>query len=142
MATFVTLGVLFGILVGGAILCRLAGRTRGRTESIATIEAYRIGQDNYTLEYRHCVTTGLYNVFALAHPSDPHGRSIEECGLTRDGQIWMIAEPRSLEHAEAVAFDWMESYSAYIRSDGSTKATITGPAGRKSRKSPQSSSTP
>ncbi|MBP87913.1 MAG: hypothetical protein CMJ64_14515 [Planctomycetaceae bacterium] len=118
MVTAITLCVLFTLVAGGAILCRLAGRTRGRTESIVATENYQIhDQDAYTLEYRHCVTTGLYSVFALVCPPNPHDSSVNECGLTRDGQIWVVKELRSLEHAEAIAFDWMESYSAYIRTD-------------------------
>ncbi|MBC8352380.1 MAG: hypothetical protein H8E66_10360 [Planctomycetes bacterium] len=136
MATLITLCVLFMLAIGGAALCRFAGRTRGRTESIIATETYQIqGQDEYTLEYRHCVTTGLYSVFALDYPPNPHDSDVSEFGLTRDGQISVAKEPRSREHAEAIAFDWMESYSAHIR----TETSLHRPVGVKRRATRQSS---
>jgi len=137
MATTITLCVLFVLAIGGTVLCRYAGRTRSRTESIVATETYQIlGHDEYTLEYRHCVTTGLYSVFALVYPSNPHANNgVNKCGLTRDGQIWVAKEPRSLEHAEVIAFDWMECYSASIRTD----ACMHRPVGVKPRKTHQSS---
>jgi len=128
MATAISVFVLVVLAIGTAMLCRCAGNTRRRTESVVATETYQIrDQDTYRIEYRHCVTTGTYNIHALVYPANPHSSELSKCGIAGDGQVWAAKPPRSFEQAEAVASAWMESYSNYIRSGASAKRPVSRP---------------
>ena len=78
---------------------------------------YRVGGNYiFELEYRS-QPDGTIKLFALDHPSDPHGKTSIEHHLCDDGWICVSQgnEPRTMDRAKAIAVHWMEGYSEYIR---------------------------
>ena len=125
------MGIIFAVLassivlVGVAVLCQRAGTTRRRSESIVATESYRIrGCDSYTLEYRHCVSTGIYNIFALAYPPN---ELLETDGLTPGGQLLTSTELRTLDEATKMALEWMTNYSEALHADDGSKSDLSRP---------------
>jgi len=126
MGTVVTFFVLCIVLVGAAMLYRRAGDTRRRSESIVATETYRIhGRDSYTIEFRHCVSTGIYRIFALSYPP---GARAEKRGLSRAGEVRTNAEPRTLDEATKIAREWMTSFSEYLHKVDTSKNDLSRPA--------------
>ena len=126
MGIFSTVLVCCIALVGTAVLCRRAGNTRKRSESIVATETYKIRErDSYTIEYRHCITTGIYNIFAVAYPSNG---LTETDGLTPSGQLLTSAEPRTLDQATKIAREWMTDHSESLHADDGNKTDLSRPA--------------
>jgi len=72
--------------------------------------------DLFTIEYREN-SNGTVALWCITHPRDPHGKGVSVHHLYESGQICVTKgrEPRSMEHAEAIAFSWMLGWSEYIR---------------------------
>ena len=72
--------------------------------------------DLFTIEYRQ-KDDGTYTLWCIAHPRDPYGKDASVHHLYRSGEICVThgREPRSMEHAEAIAFSWMLGWSEYVR---------------------------
>lgn len=72
--------------------------------------------DTYTIEYRR-QSDGHYDIFATEHPQNPFDESVVKCHLYSSGEVCVAAgkEPRTLDRAKAIAFTWMDGYSAYCR---------------------------
>lgn len=72
--------------------------------------------DMYTLEFRR-QSDGHWDIHAIESPHNPQDTSVSICHLYSSGEVCVMAgkEPRTLDRALAIAFFWMDGYSAYIR---------------------------
>lgn len=82
---------------------------------------YENRQDEYTDEYVIDYIReddGTIRMKVTEHPENPYDADVRKCHLYPSGNICVSKgkEPRSLEVAEAIAYYWMNGYSAYVRS--------------------------
>ncbi len=72
--------------------------------------------DMYTLEFRQ-QSDGHFDIYAIESPPNPQNTSVSICHLCASGKVCVAAgkEPRTLDRALAIAFIWIDGYSAYIR---------------------------
>ncbi len=72
--------------------------------------------DHYTIEYVS-QSDGTISLHAIEHPADPYYGGVLENHLYSDGRICVQAghEPRTMDRARAIAVQFMEGFSSYVR---------------------------
>jgi len=84
------------------------------------VKHYENRQGGYTDVYvmKFCrESSGIFTVWCVRHPADPHGKGATHHHLFDSGKLCQRQgyESRSLEHAEAFAYWWMKRWSIYVR---------------------------
>lgn len=79
---------------------------------------YLYGSDEYCIEYR-TDKSGKIALYCTDHPTNRYSDDPRKTHIFEDkgGKLCVAAgrEPRDFEHAEAIAFLWMQGYSQYVR---------------------------
>lgn len=72
--------------------------------------------DHYTLEYVS-QRDGTIALYAIDRPPDPFAGDVTKNHVYSDGRICVLAghAPRTMDRAKAIAVQWMEGYSVYVR---------------------------
>ncbi len=74
------------------------------------------GTHRFTIDFR-LQSNGTYKLFALEHPDNPYGGSVQDHHLYSSGEICITAgfEAKTLDRARAMAMLWCEGWSQYIQ---------------------------
>lgn len=98
-----------------------SNHTPGKERSGGVMKPFRMrytvgGKDHYTIDFRPA-SDGIIKMFAIDHPADPWGKSVQENHLYRSKEICVAAgrEPRTAERARAIAQVWAAGWSEYLR---------------------------
>ena len=92
------------------------GKDRSDTVVKHFIVRYADKTDVYSVDFRP-QSDGTIKLFAISHPADPWGKSVQENHLYSSGQICVAAghEPRTADRAKAIAMVWCKGWSDYVR---------------------------